>query len=101
MLNDRQIVLAKQIAKEFALLNETSEDEELERAINMLSFVNDVVERAYNVIKQTISNVVEFIESLNRDDYNQGYRWYVPIKINPPPMPDIPTPRMMNIRGDL
>lgn len=99
MLNKREIGLAQELARELALLNQTSEDEEFERATNMLAFVHDVIEKAYNIIKDFISSVEEFIGRMKGD--NHRYNWHVPVKINPPPMPDIPMPRMMNIRSDL
>lgn len=101
MLNDRQIVLAKAVARELALLNETSEGEEFERVINVLSFVNDVVERAHNVIKEFISSATEFIESMKKDNNKFKNNWYVPIKVNLPKAPYVTNYNLQFARNNL
>lgn len=101
ILNEREMQMAKELAREFTLLNQTNEEEEFERIVDMISSVKEFVTKAWNDIKEVVSNAMEFIESLKIKGDNHNCNWYVPIKIEAPPMPDIELRRHMNIRSNL
>lgn len=85
---------------EAGLINEVAE---------MTGYSEEEIQDAWETIKQSLIDVWEvvktaindFLECIREENEPNEHTWYVPIKIEAPPMPDITIPRMMNIRSEL
>jgi len=74
---------------------ENKNEQDFIDAINLIvDFFAEVANGVKNIIKETVRLINEYRERKEHD-----YNWHVPIKIEPPKMPDIPVPRMLNIRS--
>ncbi len=58
--------------------------------------VSEIVNNIIKVIRQFILEIREYQEKSKHD-----YNWHVPIKITPPPMPDLKLPKLHYARSNL
>ncbi len=102
MLNEREMAMAKELARKLAEVNQLDEDEAYETTICAFQNIKEVFVSAWNQLKDSISSIVESIEGIAEGiEKRYAYNWHVPVKITPPPMPDIKMPRLQLARSDL
>lgn len=101
VLNEHEMAMAKELAQELTLQNKKKQIENLvESWKSTFGVVKDDIVELWNHIKDVFNTGENTRESIKLKEKLRD-SWYTPVKINMPPMPDIPMPRMMNIRSDL
>lgn len=102
MLNEREMAMAKELAKKLAETNELDEKESYETVICAFQNIKEVFVSAWDTLKENISSIVESIERIAGGiEKKHAYNWHIPVKITPPPMPDIKMPKLQLARSNL
>ncbi len=95
MLNEQEMKLAKELARKLSSVGGGDEEQVLNDIRRFISTIKNV----WQGVVETIGTIVEtFEELLSR---KSRPKWDVPLKINPPPMPDFVFPKMQLARSNL
>lgn len=97
ILNEREMTMVKELARELVRAEREKQRRQFEEAFNNLK--NKVME-IWEIIKSTWENAFKTIHDLKKREVERS-RWYVPLKIETPPMPDIKIPRLANARSNI
>lgn len=96
MLNEQEMALARELARKLTL------DGSIEKEEQVLSDIERFISIVKNVWQGVVETVRNFVQSLGElQAKNRKPKWDVPLKINPPPMPDIEFPKMQLARSNL
>ena len=97
ILNEREMQMAKELARELVEVKNKSYKEVMIDAWNKLK---DAVIEVWHSIKsifQEVTEVIEKVQISKKDKYN----WYVPKKIDIPNIPHVHIPKDFNIRSSI
>lgn len=97
ILNEREMQMAKELARELVRVEKEKQWEQFEEAFNNLK--NKVMEM-WEIIKSIWENAFKVLHDLDKRKVERS-KWHVPIKIEAPPMPDIKIPRLANARSNI
>lgn len=97
ILNEREMQMAKELARELVRVEKEKQWKQFEESFNNLK--NKVMEIWEN-IKSTWENAFKALHDLDKRKVEHS-KWYVPLKIETPPMPDIQIPRLANARSNI
>lgn len=102
MLNEREMAMAKELAKKFAEINQLDEREAYETIIGAFQNVKEVFVSAWNQLKESISSIVESIEGIAEGiEKKHAYNWRVPIKTRMPEAPFVENHNIQFARSNL
>lgn len=106
MLNEREMTIARELAKEMSQLNNLSESEneinimELMELMELMESLKEAVTNVWSTIKQVINDAVEIIYSR---DYGKehAYNWHVPKDTTVKSQIKLPNIHTKNIRSSI
>lgn len=97
ILNEREMQMAKELARELVRVEKEKQRKQFEEAFNNLK--NKVMEM-WEIIKSIWENAFKVLHDLDKRKVERS-NWHVPMKIEAPPMPDIKIPRLAIARSNI
>lgn len=102
MLSEREMAMAKDLAKKFAEINQLDEKESYETIICAFQNVKEVFISTWNQLKEIVSSIAESIEGITEGiEKKHAYNWHVPIKTRMPESPFIENHNIQFARNNL
>lgn len=103
MLNEREMTIARELAKEMSQLNNLGESENeinIMELMELLESLKEAVTNVWSTIKQVINDAVEIIYSR---DYGKehAYNWHVPKDTTVKSQIKLPNIHTKNIRSSI
>lgn len=97
ILNEREMQMARELARELVRVEKEKQSKEFEEAFNNVK--NKVIE-LWEIIKSVFEEGFKALHDLDNRERERS-KWHVPLKIEIPPMPDIQIPRLTNARSNI